>query len=258
VVWGRELGVNNHLFGGGDGMKVITVSGSRKGVGKTRLCTFFLSHLEGRLAAIKFTTSERYKQPIITDDPKEVAVEGKDTCAFKSARAHKVIWVRTSREDLKKAASKALKLSEGCDVVVVEGGEVIEYLCPDVSVYLFSPSPHDKPSSYLAIKRADIVVVLGPNEYEGRIEGTRPGTKVITLKTLTDRSGLDALVSEVVQRLEKGRRLDDELLKSVPEARLSCQEAFDIAERLGVSPAEVGHAADRLGVKITHCRLGCF
>jgi hypothetical protein len=42
------------------------------------------------------------------------------------------------------------------------------------------------------------------------------------------------------------------------ERRLACAEALAIAERLGVEPIAVGQTANRLGIKIVDCQLGCF
>lgn len=42
------------------------------------------------------------------------------------------------------------------------------------------------------------------------------------------------------------------------EGRLSCRKALELAESLGVTPAEVGEAADQLRIKIAACQLGCF
>jgi len=39
---------------------------------------------------------------------------------------------------------------------------------------------------------------------------------------------------------------------------LPCAEAFRIAERLDITPAEVGGAADELGIRVSHCQLGLF
>jgi len=40
--------------------------------------------------------------------------------------------------------------------------------------------------------------------------------------------------------------------------RLRCARALAIARRLGVSPGLVGDAANRLGIRIADCQLGCF
>jgi len=42
------------------------------------------------------------------------------------------------------------------------------------------------------------------------------------------------------------------------DGRISCKAALTIAERLGVTPAEVGRAVNAAGIKIVNCQLGCF
>jgi hypothetical protein len=49
-----------------------------------------------------------------------------------------------------------------------------------------------------------------------------------------------------------------EVEKRAREGRISCKEALKLANELGVSPAEVGRAADELKIKIAGCQLGCF
>jgi hypothetical protein len=39
---------------------------------------------------------------------------------------------------------------------------------------------------------------------------------------------------------------------------ITCAECFEIADRTGVSRRVVGEAANRLGVRIVRCQLGCF
>ncbi len=46
--------------------------------------------------------------------------------------------------------------------------------------------------------------------------------------------------------------------KAAPDGRLKCKEAFRLAEELQISIAEVGKAANKLGIKIVRCQLGCF
>ncbi len=40
--------------------------------------------------------------------------------------------------------------------------------------------------------------------------------------------------------------------------RLACAKAFEIAEKFGVTPGEVGKICETLGIKIRSCQLGCF
>ncbi len=50
----------------------------------------------------------------------------------------------------------------------------------------------------------------------------------------------------------------DRVRHEAVDGRLPCERALEIAEELGVPPRKVGEAADRAGVKITACQLGCF
>lgn len=53
-------------------------------------------------------------------------------------------------------------------------------------------------------------------------------------------------------------KVKEELLKRAADGRIGCCEARSIAEKIGVTYAEVGRAADELKIKITDCELGCF
>ncbi len=57
-------------------------------------------------------------------------------------------------------------------------------------------------------------------------------------------------------RLE--HRVQEELRVAAPSGRLACTQALELARRLGVEAKVVGEAADRLGIRIVACQLGCF
>jgi len=42
------------------------------------------------------------------------------------------------------------------------------------------------------------------------------------------------------------------------DGKVSCAAAWELAEELGVSKAEMGRAANEAGIKIKDCQLGCF
>ena len=46
--------------------------------------------------------------------------------------------------------------------------------------------------------------------------------------------------------------------ESAVDGRLRCAQAFKLSEEHGVSLADIGKAANRVNVKISHCQLGCF
>jgi hypothetical protein len=58
------------------------------------------------------------------------------------------------------------------------------------------------------------------------------------------------------------RQLDQAIADAIRKAsvggKVSCAEAFRIAEEMGVEPSEVGRALDLLEMKIIKCQLGLF
>ncbi|MDY6933940.1 MAG: hypothetical protein SVZ03_06920 [Spirochaetota bacterium] len=40
--------------------------------------------------------------------------------------------------------------------------------------------------------------------------------------------------------------------------KMTCKEAFEIAEKMNIKPIVVGKTLDELKIKITGCQLGCF
>ncbi|MFC2072957.1 hypothetical protein ACFLUU_09750 [Chloroflexota bacterium] len=52
--------------------------------------------------------------------------------------------------------------------------------------------------------------------------------------------------------------LEEKVTLSLVDNRLPCAVAFKIAKEFKVSLREVGDTADKLGIKIAGCQLGCF
>ena len=52
--------------------------------------------------------------------------------------------------------------------------------------------------------------------------------------------------------------LENRLIQASEDNRIQCARALAIAKSLGIKPAEVGKAANRLKIKICKCQLGCF
>jgi hypothetical protein len=57
---------------------------------------------------------------------------------------------------------------------------------------------------------------------------------------------------------ELNERIAARIREKASEKKLSCAEAHSIAEKLDVTPAEVGTTVDLLEVRITKCQLGLF
>lgn len=52
--------------------------------------------------------------------------------------------------------------------------------------------------------------------------------------------------------------VEEKVKSSLVDGKLPCAVAFKIARELKVSPREVGETADRLGIRVNKCQLGCF
>jgi hypothetical protein len=52
--------------------------------------------------------------------------------------------------------------------------------------------------------------------------------------------------------------IDKSLLQRAENGELPCAIAFDIVEKLKISPATVGACADRLKIRLIKCQLGLF
>ena len=50
----------------------------------------------------------------------------------------------------------------------------------------------------------------------------------------------------------------NEITASVEDGSLPCPAAFEVSRKFKVKPRQIGDAATTLGIKISHCQLGCF
>ncbi|MGC8604321.1 MAG: hypothetical protein ACP5VS_11625 [Desulfomonilaceae bacterium] len=48
------------------------------------------------------------------------------------------------------------------------------------------------------------------------------------------------------------------ILSQSPNRKLSCKQAFEIAEKAGVSKKRLGEILNEIEVKVCSCQLGCF
>ena len=55
-----------------------------------------------------------------------------------------------------------------------------------------------------------------------------------------------------------GKKIREAIQAASRKDRLSCEQAHDLAQELGVSLKEIGGLCDELKIKITACQLGCF
>lgn len=133
-------------------VKIITVSGSHSGVGKTFLAGRLLRKLKG-WSGLKVTVvkegpcprkiacgiCQRQEAPFnIISAPRIINQKGKDTQRMKLAGAKKVLWLKAKPEGLKIGLKKALERFKNVPGVVIEGTSILKYLKPDLSLFINS------------------------------------------------------------------------------------------------------------------------
>ncbi len=142
-------------------MKIITISGAHKGVGKTALACKILKGLKG-FGAIKTTVSK--KNISITSKDEAIEVLGKDTALLKEAGAEKVVLVSSPRKDLGWALKVALGMVSECKGVIIEGTGVLDYIKPDIAILIKARGKKTKESAKKALKKVDLVI--SPKEFD--------------------------------------------------------------------------------------------
>lgn len=147
-------------------MKVITVSGAHKGVGKTMLTEILLRNLPG-FAAIKITMTDLHTS--VSSDEEELMVPEKDTCRMKQSGAEKVVWVKSTEKSLPEAMEHALSLTGNSKEVLIEGNSILKYINPTIAFFVIDSTMRQmKPSRISALKKADFCVV---NQKNGAMVG---------------------------------------------------------------------------------------
>ncbi|TAN45927.1 MAG: hypothetical protein EPN22_00855 [Nitrospirae bacterium] len=183
----------------------------------------------------------------------------KDTGRMLSAGASEVQWVRCPRREIPETIPIAMSRLSRLDCVVVEGNSAIEFLKPDIVIFLlgFSRSK-SKPSAFSALKNADIVLI--PEGCEDALKDY-PEIEKKPAQCLSFKSFEELPIEELLNLMKDTaniNRLEETLRQKAIEGKIPCGAARKIAEELGLSYKEVGETADALKIKIKNCELGCF
>ena len=144
--------------------KVITVSGSHKGVGKTSLSQVLLAHLP-RYTAIKITMTG--KNTGVYEDNAHLMVPGTDTFRMKQSGAEKVFWIRATDDQIVDLMKQVLGRVGDISGLLIEGNTVLRHLKPTLSCFVTTATLDSmKPSRIHALENADICVL---NQRDGSI-----------------------------------------------------------------------------------------
>lgn len=152
--------------------KIITVSGSCSGAGKTTVAEFLLKKLKG-WSALKVTVRYNGLCPTNRDcgvcekldskfsivaDKNIIEEEGKDTQRLKKAGAKQVLWLRAKPNGLRPGLKQALFKMKGTKGVIIEGTSVLKYLKPDLAIFVGKKDSPFKSSAREVFKKVDLII----------------------------------------------------------------------------------------------------
>ncbi len=253
-------------------MKIVTISGANKDIGKSSLAAYVIEHCRDCSAA-KFTMHEEQPQgpPIVAEQPGEKP--GSDTARMMAAGADPVLWVRSTPATLDQEIEEALARMTG-KVAVLEGNSILGHLQSDYAIFIMNPTFEDfKPSAWLALERADVVLVNGSQPVDGeaalllerRCKEHNPRVKMLFSSDRGREAAWSIILSRIVGRVggehfveDLDPRIVEKVQQEAVDGRIACGVALKIAEELGVPSREVGRTANQLKIKIANCSLGCF
>ena len=168
--------------------RIVTVSGSQSGVGKTSLAEIVLRSLSD-FAAIKVTITD--KAGMVTDDEREIMVPRTDTWRMKESGAVQVVWIKSSEDALAESLKSALVKIGPCRGILVEGNSILRHLHPTIALFVVTALLHNmKPSRVQALQKADVCVInqinnkIPSREILESISRQNPGLSILAINLL--------------------------------------------------------------------------
>ncbi len=171
-------------------MRIISVTSTSSGAGKTTIGAFLIKNLRG-LNALKITVQHRGACPkeidcdgcptmgdfsfkVITD-ASILGQPGKDTARFLQAGAGKVVWLQTQRKCLETSIQQAMKLFPPRGNLLVEGNSFLDVKKVTFALMIAMPDSTDlKPSARKILDKIDLFVInKNPRHKKEDIEATR-------------------------------------------------------------------------------------
>lgn len=226
---------------------IIGIGGAHSGVGKTAYASLILRSFQN-WGAIKYTRTEFYSS--LVDDIEILREEGKDTRCMIESGAARVLWVKSPPSGLGEVLQMAVERLSDLSGIVVEGNSAIEFLSPDIIIFIFGSDPSKLKESAKGILGNAHAVVFDDEVLPGLPAGVRRFGR-----SPDSHQKFLGFIDVMVAEKEKIR---SSLKKNSVQGKIPCPLARKIAEELNVHYREVGKVADELDIKITGCELGCF
>ena len=226
---------------------LIGIGGAHSGSGKTTYASLLFQRLRG-WGGIKYTKTDIYSSLI--DERDVLLTEGKDTRRMLDAGAERVLWVKSPPSELGELLPLAMEKLSDLKGVIIEGNSAIEFLVPDIIIFMFGNNSEKlKESAKGILGKADVVLSEeGPSAMvSGRARYFKKSPEYIEEFLIT-----------IVAMVEEKDKIQAALSKRSENGRIPCSVARAIAEELKVDYQEVGRTANKFGIKIINCELGCF
>jgi molybdopterin-guanine dinucleotide biosynthesis protein len=225
---------------------LIGIGGAHSGSGKTTYASLLFQRLRG-WGGIKYTKTDLYCSLI--DERDVLLTEGKDTRRMLDAGAERVLWVQSPPSELGELLPLAMEQLSDLKGVIVEGNSAIEFLVPDIIIFIFGNNSEKlKESAKGILGKADVVLSEeGPSEVV-------PGRARHFRKSLDN----EEFFMSILGMVEKKDKIRAALNERSENGSIPCSVARTIAEEVKVDYQEVGRTANELGIKIISCELGCF
>jgi molybdopterin-guanine dinucleotide biosynthesis protein len=177
---------------------IISVTGAHSGVGKTTLCSILLESLKG-FGAIKFTKTPLYTS--VVDDEKILGEKGKDTAIYLESGAEKVLWIQSpGGKELEDALHIALAGMTEVRGVIVEGNSPLDFLDPQVVIFIIDEEVQMKSSALDAVKRADIIVMNSETQVKDLVfsaEISGKDVKFLWIDLINKKGEIDKLLAYI-------------------------------------------------------------
>ena len=195
---------------------LIGIGASHSGSGKTTLASRILKYFSPTpnpqslipltWGAIKNTKTA--SAPELITDKRILMKKGKDTWRMLTSGASAVVWVRSDRQGLATVLPDAMKRLSHLDVIIVEGNSAIEFLNPDIVIFIFGKGKKDwKPDMLRIAVRADFVL------YDAKVQlpaDVKP--KMLFPRHLSDNTFMgffEALIRMVHERRAEARDAEE-------------------------------------------------
>jgi len=181
-------------------IRIICVAGAHSRVGKTTLCSILLKEFRG-YGAVKFT-KDPFDSALI-DDEKIIMQKGKDTAIMASSGAERVILVSGDGERLRNALERALIMMSPLKGVLIEGNRPIEFLNPDLLIFVIGPDRKIKPDALKILRLSDIVIINSVEKTSFVSDMLKPNARIFFADLRKGGGGIREVLSDIKRSLSE-------------------------------------------------------